>query len=513
LNSVLKIIAQGAWNGGKVVDNSIYENIGMFFKGGVPVNNETIEKRVGIRTRKAAPPDERIGVTALQDLLDTGDIDPKRIKLVIGATNVGDDMYDPGPLIKYPFELIGRDCPNAFVFDLYAGCPGFNVSVELIFMLSLTGVLKEGDISVIVGAENIHRSDVFEPLDTSNIIFGDDSLATALRTTISKTQPKGDMKSQKISCALKKDFVPDLAKKIFELRGKQRLDGLIIDNQLGKIYYRIPATAARVQHSLIELMYPEETAQGTFKLFKEALSFYDNNINSFAFDIMSLSQDLGLVENIAKAYIESGRYRSIASVYIDPDLHSEITIYEGEGYQFERPRDGIIDTQTSTHGCFGDFIQGTLTEDDKIFAEIDGKGVFLHATRGARAHLMKFLSRNNLALRDIDLLIEHQANFAMIPLTLEQLFQKHEKDPKKAVVDYIANKMVTNIHERGNCSVVCMQRLPYDLQRGALKEDTIQGFPVNMNMSKLKNAKTILFDSVGAGMTRSSVLQRGQICC
>jgi 3-oxoacyl-[acyl-carrier-protein] synthase III len=506
LNSILKIIAQGAWNGGKVVDNSIYENIGMYFKGGIPVNNETIESRVGVRTRIAAPPEERIGIAALQDLLDTGDIDPKRIKLVIGATNVGDDIYDPGPLIKYPFELIARDCPNAFVLDLYAGCPGFNVSVELAFMLSLAGVLKEGDISVIVGAENVHRSRVFEPLDTSNVIFGDDSLATALRTTTSKTQPKGDMKSQKLSCALKKDFVSNLAKKIFELRGKQRLDGFIIDNQLGTIYYRIPATAARVQHSLIELMYPEESARGTFKRFKDALSFYDNNINSFAFDIMSLSQDPGLVQNISKAYIESGKYRSIASVYIDPDLNAEISIYEGEGYQFERPLDGIIDTQTSTHGCFGNYIEATLTEDDKIYAEIDGKGVFLHATRGAQAHLSKLLSRNNLTLPDIDLLIEHQANFAMIPLTLEQLFQKHE-DPKKAVADYIAYKMLTNIQERGNCSVVCMQRLPYDLQRGALKEDSIQGFPINMNMSNLKNAKTILFDSVGAGMTRSSVLQ------
>jgi 3-oxoacyl-[acyl-carrier-protein] synthase III len=507
LNSILKIIAQGAWNGGKVVGNSIYENIGMYFKGGIPVNNETIEKRVGVRTRIAAPPDERIGVAALQDLLDTGEIDPKRIKLVIGATNVGDDIYDPGPLIKYPFELIDRDCPNAFVFDLYAGCPGFNVSVELVFMLSLAGVLKEGDISVIVGAENIHRSGIFEPLDTSNIIFGDDSLATALRTTVSKTQPKGNMKSQKISCALKKNFVSDLAKKIFELRGRHRLDGLIIDNQLGKIYYRIPATAARVQHSLIELMYHEETAQGTFERFKDALSFYDSNIHSFAFDIMSLNQGPGLVKSISKAYIESGRYRSIASVCIDPDLNADITIYEGEGYQFERPGDGIIDTQTSTHGCFGHFIEATLTKAAKILAEIDGKGVFLHATRGAPAHLSKLLSRSSMALRDIDLLIEHQANFAMIPLTLEQLFRKHEKDPKKVVADYIANKMVTNIHERGNCSVVCMQRLPYDLQRGALKEDSIQGFPVNMNVRNLKNARTILFDSVGAGMTRSSVLQ------
>jgi hypothetical protein len=51
-----------------------------------------------------------------------------------------------------------------------------------------------------------------------------------------------------------------------------------------------------------------------------------------------------------------------------------------------------------------------------------------------------------------------------------------------------------------------MQRLPYDLARGALTPDTIQGFPVNRNLERLRQARTILYDSVGAGMTRSSFL-------
>ena len=87
-DSVLEIIAYGAWNGGTVVDNSIYEDKGLSFKGGIPVTSKTIEERMGVRTRRAAGTDERIGVTALQDLLDTSDIDPSRVKVVIGATNV-----------------------------------------------------------------------------------------------------------------------------------------------------------------------------------------------------------------------------------------------------------------------------------------------------------------------------------------------------------------------------------------------------------------------------------------
>ena len=111
-DSVLEIVAYGAWNGGTVVDNSIYEPMQLQFKGGIPVNNETIVERMGVRTRKAAGTDERIGVTALQDLLEKNDIDLSRVKLVIGATNVGDDKYDPGPLIKYPYETIRDRCPG-----------------------------------------------------------------------------------------------------------------------------------------------------------------------------------------------------------------------------------------------------------------------------------------------------------------------------------------------------------------------------------------------------------------
>jgi hypothetical protein len=96
----------------------------------------------------------------------------------------------------------------------------------------------------------------------------------------------------------------------------------------------------------------------------------------------------------------------------------------------------------------------------------------------------------------------------MIPLTLKQVLVDGDQGSKNAVADFIANKMVTNIHVRGNCSVVCMPRLPYDLERGELRPDKIQGYPVNQNLENLRNAKTILYDSIGAGMTRSSFIQR-----
>lgn len=505
-DSVLEIAAYGAWNGGRVVDNSIYEKMQLEFKGGIPVNNDTIVERMGVRTRKTAGTDERIGVTALQDLLEQNDIDLSRVKLVIGATNVGDDKYDPGPLIKYPYEVIRDHCPDAQVFDLYAGCPGFNVSVELAFMLSLNGVLQAGDISIIVGAENIHRAKAFPPDDTANIIFGDDALATALVTSGSAKTAGWYSDQRQSSFQFKKDPAAEIAHEIFTLNGNAKIDGIIIDNHLGSLIYRVPATAARVQQALAELMFPEQAAAGVFGRFKEAIEFYDRNIKSFAFDIMTLDSGEQQVARIAKAYVESGKYQRVVSVYLGPDSKGQVIVHSGRDFAFHRPPSGIVDTLTRTHGCFADYIQA-VPFGDEIFGDMDGKGVFLYATRGAKAHLRDLLTPNNLGLEDLDLMIEHQANFAMIPLTLAQVLEVDPRELKAAVADVLANKMVTNVHERGNCSVVCMQRLPYDLKRGALQPDEIQGFKINQNLDRLRQAKVILNDSVGAGMTRSSFIQ------
>lgn len=507
LDSVLKIIGYGAWNGGKLVDNSIFEKRGMFFKGNIPVNNKTIEDRIGVRTRNVAPADVRLGQPALQNLFETSDIDPARIKLFIGATNIGDDKYDPGPLVGHPFQRARSNSPKAAAFDLYAGCPGFNVAVELVLMLSLSGVLERDDITVIIGAENPHRAQAFGPLDTASIIFGDDALSTALETKAS-LKPVGQYScSEKVKRPLGKNIAVDIAKLIFELNGHDRLDGIIIDNQLGKLEHRVPATASRVQNELINLMYPEEAAAGVFNRFQSALTFYDQNVDSFAFDIMSLEQSTRFIDKIARSYIESGKCGAIASGYLAPDLSIEVTIHKGQGFKLHKPQTGIVDALTRTHGCFAKYIHLMPGEGD-VFGEMNGKGVFLYATRGAKKQLTELLARNKLTIDDIELLIEHQANFAMIPMTLEKLFEGTQTDTSKAVVEYIANKMITNIHYRGNCSVTCMQRLPYDLQRGALKEDTIKGYPVNRNLEYLKRASVILNDSVGAGMTRSAFLQR-----
>jgi hypothetical protein len=359
-----------------------------------------------------------------------------------------------------------------------------------------------------VGAENIHRAKAFKPLDTSNIIFGDDSLATALETTADSVTAGHYSCERKEQFPYTSDFVTDIARALIRLSDGHRLDGIIVDNHLGQLLHRVPSTAARVQHRMVELLYPEELSRGTFNRFGDALAFYEQKVKSFAFDIMTLSRGSGLLETIAEAYLRAGKCAVVATVSLSRE-GIEAALHRGEGFRRVRPSRGIVDTQTRTHGCFADYIHA-FVEDGEIFGDMNGKGVFLYATRGAKPHLEDILGRNSLSLNDLDLLVEHQANFAMIPMTLERLMNNggDPRDVKQAVMDYLANRMVTNIHRRGNCSVVAMQRLPYDLQRGALEEDVIQGYPVNKNLEKLKSSKVILSDSVGAGMCRSSFLQR-----
>ena len=222
---------------------------------------------------------------------------------------------------------------------------------------------------------------------------------------------------------------------------------------------------------------------------------------------MSSDSDPHTVQQVARAYTASGKYRRLAAVFLKKGQPVRLSLIEGSTAARVSPARGVVDTLTRSHGCFAGFIEAKIDEDG-VFGVMDGKGVFLYATRGAKAHLSALLATNRLSLQDIDLLIEHQANFAMLPLTLDQVLAEGKSADREKVARFLAEKMVVNIHERGNCSVVCMQRLPYDLARGALTPDTIQGFPVNRNLERLRQARTILYDSVGAGMTRSSFLLR-----
>ena len=100
---------------------------------------------------------------------------------------------------------------------------------------------------------------------------------------------------------------------------------------------------------------------------------------------------------IARAFVESGRLRTIASVVVETAESFSVAIHRGEGFTFHRPQRGIIDASTRTHGCFAGLIE-MVEHDDDLWGEMNGKGVFLYATRGAVHHLSELLSTNEVLM-------------------------------------------------------------------------------------------------------------------
>ncbi|MEM2983345.1 MAG: hypothetical protein QXH17_09315, partial [Candidatus Bathyarchaeia archaeon] len=84
-------------------------------------------------------------------------------------------------------------------------------------------------------------------------------------------------------------------------------------------------------------------------------------MNSFGFDIMTLDDDPEIVERIGRSYVESGKFSSIASVYLKRDLTGEVIVHRGDGFSFKRPECGIVEPLTRTHGCFANYMETVET--------------------------------------------------------------------------------------------------------------------------------------------------------
>lgn len=314
----LDILAQSAWNGGERIGNAAFAGRGMVFKGGIPVTEQTIEERIGVPTRVAAPEDVRIGAIALEELLAEPAVDPARIRVLIAATNIGEDKFDPGPASRALLRHLAPRRPDLLAFDLCAGCPGFNVAVEALFQLALAGDLAAGDLAVVVGAENVHRARAFKPLDTATLLFGDDAVATALAIGPGAGRSRPGRVVDECTLEVTGDSIAGIARALLPWAREARLDGIRVDNRLGRIACPVPATAARIQHALLEQLFPREAAAGEFRNFRTAFEIYETYGAGFAFDIMAATAGPGVLRRLGCAYTASGRYRRVATVFLHP---------------------------------------------------------------------------------------------------------------------------------------------------------------------------------------------------
>jgi len=87
------------------------------------------------------------------------------------------------------------------------------------------------------------------------------------------------------------------------------------------------------------------------------------------------------------------------------------------------------------------------------------------------------LAANQLTLRDIDLLIEHQANFAMLPLTLEQVLADEKPQSARTSPGSWLRRWSSTSMSGATARWSACSGLPYDLARGASNPIPSRAFP------------------------------------
>ena len=275
---VLDITAQGAWNGGTRVDNSVYENRGMQFKGGIPVTRETIEERIGVRTRMTAPEGVRIGVTAFNDLLSTFGHRPRPHPGADRGHQPRRGQVRPGAVQPHPARPRALRLPAGPRLRPLRRLPGVQrFGGDALPPLASRASSAPGTSRSSSGRKTLTggRCSSRSTPPTSS------SATTRWRPPSRRATAPGAAAPGRVLAEARVDIDRDgdlpaaIAEALLPWALDGRWDGLIVDNQIGRIEFRIPATAARVQHALMERLRPQEAAAGAFQNFRSAYEIYE----------------------------------------------------------------------------------------------------------------------------------------------------------------------------------------------------------------------------------------------
>lgn len=146
-------------------------------------NDEWIRTRTGISERRILKdPDKAtafMGAEAAKEALESANVDPKEIDLVILATVTPDFLFPATACLVQ--EMIGAT--NAFAFDLSAACSGFLYALSTGSMYIESGRAKK---VLVIGADKM--SSILDYTDrTTSILFGDGAGAVLLEESTDGT--------------------------------------------------------------------------------------------------------------------------------------------------------------------------------------------------------------------------------------------------------------------------------------------------------------------------------------
>ncbi len=204
---------------------------------------------------------------------------------------------------------------------------------------------------------------------------------------------------------------------------------------------------------------------------------------------------------VAEGLILSGTAKRV--LLVAPEMLSRVTNWEdrstcvlfgdgGGAFVLEESKDdsGMLSHFWGADGSLADLLSipaggSRLPTSEKTVAEklqfiqMKGNEVFKHAVKRMGQAAVEALKRAGIEKEDIAWLIPHQANIRIIDATGERL-----KLPKE--------KVFTNIHKYGNCSVATIPL----------------GIEELVREGKLKKGDIIVLDAFGAGFTWAAIVYR-----
>ncbi len=160
---------------GSYLPQQIIDNPTLIAEGKLPVDPAWIERRIGVKTRHRAAPEQNtsdLALAAARQALQNAQIEAEAIDLILLST-ISPDHPNPATACAVQAGLGLRGCPS---FDISAACSGFVYGLDVAARYLMTG----SQTVLLVSAEI--RSRCVNPEDPSTApIFGDGAGAVILR--------------------------------------------------------------------------------------------------------------------------------------------------------------------------------------------------------------------------------------------------------------------------------------------------------------------------------------------
>jgi len=292
-------------------------------------------------------------------------------------------------------------------------------------------------------------------------VLTNEELSTIVDTNDEWIVTRTGIKERRI---LKEGYTSTLASKaIEELLLKtntkpEEVDLLIVATVTGDM--RVPATANFIQEKL-------------------------NLVNAWGFDFQAGCSGFLFGIEIARSFVESGRYKKC--ILVGADMMSSITNYKDRNTCIlfgdaaaaimlepqENSEFGIIDTQNycnsfdgaienlnvKRHGSAYPLTPETYLLDEH-FVYQDGKKVFVKAVKGMADVVEEVMQRNNLTKENLAWLVPHQANKRIIDAARDRAGLTHDK-------------VMLNIHKYGNTTNATIPLCLWEYEKQLKKGDNI----------------------------------------